>query len=99
MLKIAIIVGSTRPGRVGDSVARWVHELAAKRKDAGFEIADRIRLYYGGEGIADAMREHEAYVRAETLAVDTTEGAPPPSAHAETADVDGRTVTLGVEKA
>jgi NAD(P)H-dependent FMN reductase len=40
MLKIAIIVGSTRPGRVGESVARWVHELAAKRTDAEFELVD-----------------------------------------------------------
>jgi NAD(P)H-dependent FMN reductase len=40
MLKIAIIVGSTRPGRVGDAVARWVHELAQKRQDAEFELVD-----------------------------------------------------------
>jgi NAD(P)H-dependent FMN reductase len=40
MLKIAIIVGSTRPGRKADAVARWVYEIAAKRGDAGFEIVD-----------------------------------------------------------
>ena len=28
MVKIAIVVGSTRPGRNGEAVARWVHELA-----------------------------------------------------------------------
>ena len=31
MLKLAIIIGSTRPGRVGESVARWVFEFAKKR--------------------------------------------------------------------
>src|SRR6202158_4244753 len=39
-LKIAIIIGSTRPGRVGESVAKWVYELAQKRTDAEFELVD-----------------------------------------------------------
>jgi hypothetical protein len=41
MLKLAIIVGSTRPGRVGEAVARWVDELAQKRRDAEFELVDK----------------------------------------------------------
>lgn len=40
MLKVAIIVGSTRPGRVGESVARWVYEHAQQRTDADFELVD-----------------------------------------------------------
>ena len=40
MIKIAIIIGSTRPGRVGESVGRWVHEQATKRGDATFELVD-----------------------------------------------------------
>lgn len=40
MLRLAIIIGSTRPGRVGESVARWVHELATRRQDAEFELVD-----------------------------------------------------------
>jgi NAD(P)H-dependent FMN reductase len=32
-MKIAIIVGSTRPGRKGSTVGRWVHELARRRDD------------------------------------------------------------------
>ncbi len=40
MLKIAIILGSTRPGRVGESVAKWVYEIAKKRSDAEFELID-----------------------------------------------------------
>ncbi len=40
MIKIAIIVGSTRPGRNGEKVARWVAELAQKRSDAQFELVD-----------------------------------------------------------
>jgi len=40
MLRVAIIVGSTRPGRKGEAVARWVHEIAASRGDAEFELVD-----------------------------------------------------------
>lgn len=40
MIKIAIIVGSTRPGRKADSVAKWVHEIAKKRGDAEYEVVD-----------------------------------------------------------
>lgn len=40
MIKIAIIIGSTRPGRKADAVARWVYEIATKRGDAAFEIVD-----------------------------------------------------------
>jgi len=40
MLKIAIILGSTRPGRIGESVAKWVLEVASKRSDAEFELVD-----------------------------------------------------------
>src|SRR5207237_8114357 len=40
MIRIAIIVGSTRPGRKADAVANWVHEIAKKRDDAEFEVVD-----------------------------------------------------------
>lgn len=40
MLNIAIVVGSTRPGRKADAVAKWVFEIARKRADARFEVVD-----------------------------------------------------------
>jgi NAD(P)H-dependent FMN reductase len=40
MIKIGILVGSTRPGRKGDEVARWVYDLAQQRTDATFELVD-----------------------------------------------------------
>jgi NAD(P)H-dependent FMN reductase len=40
MLRIAIILGSTRPGRNGEAVAKWVHRLASRRDDAEFELVD-----------------------------------------------------------
>lgn len=40
MIKVAIVVGSTRPGRKAEAVARWVHGIATKRSDAEFEVVD-----------------------------------------------------------
>ena len=40
MIKVAIIIGSTRPGRNAEVVARWVHGIATKRTDAEFELVD-----------------------------------------------------------
>lgn len=40
MLKVAIIIGSTRPGRRGEPIARWVYETARQRTDAEFELVD-----------------------------------------------------------
>jgi NAD(P)H-dependent FMN reductase len=40
MVKIAIIIGSTRPTRKAPDVAKWVLERAKKRKDAEFEVVD-----------------------------------------------------------
>jgi NAD(P)H-dependent FMN reductase len=40
MLKIAIVIGSTRPGRHGEAVSKWAYEIARKRSDAEFELVD-----------------------------------------------------------
>lgn len=40
MIKVAIIVGSTRPGRNAEAVARWVYGIAKNRDDAEFEVVD-----------------------------------------------------------
>jgi NAD(P)H-dependent FMN reductase len=45
MIRIAVILGSTRPGRRGEAVARWVAEVAARHPaaavgEATFELVD-----------------------------------------------------------
>jgi NAD(P)H-dependent FMN reductase len=42
MVKIGIIIGSTRPGRNGEAVAKWAYELASQRTDAEFELIDLL---------------------------------------------------------
>ncbi len=39
-MKIQIILGSTRPGRVGEGVAKWVYKQASKRNDFEAELVD-----------------------------------------------------------
>jgi len=40
MIDVAIILGSTRPGRRAEPIARWIHTIAGKRGDARFELVD-----------------------------------------------------------
>jgi NAD(P)H-dependent FMN reductase len=40
VIRIGIILGSTRPIRNGEQVAKWVYDLASGRTDAEFELVD-----------------------------------------------------------
>jgi NAD(P)H-dependent FMN reductase len=40
MIRIAIVLGSTRPGRLGKAVADWVSARASERGDATFDVLD-----------------------------------------------------------
>ena len=40
MIRIAVIIGSTRPGRLGGAVGKWTFDIASKRDDAEYELVD-----------------------------------------------------------
>jgi len=40
VLRVAIILGSTRPGRNGEAVCQWIYGITKKRSDATFELVD-----------------------------------------------------------
>ena len=40
MLKVGIILGSTRPNRNGEAVAKWVKQQVEGRTDANYELVD-----------------------------------------------------------
>src|ERR1700722_3894407 len=40
MIKVAIIIGTTRPQRKAPAVAKWVCNIAKTRNDAEFEVID-----------------------------------------------------------
>jgi len=61
VLKVAIIIGSTRPGRKGEDVARWVFDIAARRSDASFEVVDiaAFDLPLLDEAVPPIMHQYE----------------------------------------
>ncbi len=40
MIKVGVVLGSTRPGRNGEAVAKWVLENARKHGNAEYELVD-----------------------------------------------------------
>ena len=57
MIKLAIIIGSTRQGRKGEVIARWVHEIAARRNEVQVELVDLkdFNLPYLGEIVSEEL--------------------------------------------
>jgi isoleucyl-tRNA synthetase len=75
------------------------HRIQNLRKDAGFEITDRIVTYYEGpEEVDTVMRHHADYIKQETLSEKLVAGPPEDGARAETQKVEGMEVTLGVRR-
>jgi isoleucyl-tRNA synthetase len=76
-----------------------VHRVQNMRKKAGFEISDRIVIYWQGwERLQEVFAAHGDYVRAETLANEIVQSPPPPDAYAEEQKLDGETTTLAVKR-
>jgi len=45
MLKIAIIIGTTRPNHKSEEIARWAYFIASQRNDGEYEWVD-LRDFY-----------------------------------------------------
>jgi isoleucyl-tRNA synthetase len=88
------------PELADEGLAReLVRRLQDLRREAGFELSDRITAWYQGDG--DLSRVAAAfgdYIRGETLATELVAGAPPAEAHSETQRMDGVEVRLGVRR-
>lgn len=61
MINVGIIVGSTRPGRNSEAVAKWVYEIAKQRDDAQFEVIDiaDYKLPLLDEAMPPAMQQYQ----------------------------------------
>jgi isoleucyl-tRNA synthetase len=72
-----------------------VHAVQAARKSAGLNVEDRIALRLGGDDdLIEAVRAHEGYVSAETLATSLElDGA-----DGELATIEGRELRISVAK-
>ncbi len=60
------------PELINEGLAReLVHRVQRLRKETGFEVTDRIRLFYHtSERLADAISSFKSYISQETLAVE-----------------------------
>ncbi|MBI4570419.1 MAG: isoleucine--tRNA ligase, partial [Chloroflexi bacterium] len=97
-----VVVDTEVPAELRDEgLAReLVHRIQNLRRDAGFDISDRITTYWQGDAdIRRVLAAHAEYVQGETLSLSLIEGAPPAAAHRAEQDVDGHAVVLGVAKA
>ena len=88
------------PELADEGLAReLVHRIQNLRKTAGFEISDRIVVYYDGwDRLGEAFARHGDYVRDEVLASELVSAAPPEGATTEEQKLDGHVVTLGVRR-
>jgi isoleucyl-tRNA synthetase len=76
----------------------FVNRVQNMRKDAGFEVTDRIRIFYrAGARLAKALARLTAYIRQETLATDVI-SSPPQELLLTEADINGEQVFLAIEK-
>ena len=79
----------------------FVRELTSKvqtmRKEAGFDVTDHIALTYSGSSVVEAVfQKFGAEIAGDTLADEVNNAAP--RGYTKEWDVNGETVTLGVEK-
>ncbi|MDH7487146.1 MAG: class I tRNA ligase family protein [Anaerolineae bacterium] len=74
-----------------------VRRLQNLRKEAGFELEDRITTYaLGGPVLREVLEHFGDYVAAETLSVALVAGEPPADSAQVTFPLDGEAVTVGV---
>jgi isoleucyl-tRNA synthetase len=97
-----VVVDTNVPEELRDEgLAREiVHRIQNLRRDAGFEISDRIVLHWQGDkDVERVLRSFDGYIRTETLSRDIVEGAPPQGAHSAEQDVDGHRLVIGAKRA
>jgi len=76
-----------------------VRRVQAMRKDAGFDIADRITTYYQAPPeLAVVFESWSEYIQAETLSTKLVAGDAPEGAYMETHKIDGMELSLGVKR-
>ncbi|MEA2366993.1 MAG: isoleucyl-tRNA synthetase, partial [Thermoleophilaceae bacterium] len=78
-----------------------VHAVQAARKNAGFDVEDRIELALAGdEELLAAARAHEDYVAGETLATTVVfDGSDGDGEGAESAEIEGKRLSISVRLA
>ncbi len=76
-----------------------VRRVQNMRKEADFNIEDKITIYYQAAGrVVRVFDQWADYIKTETLAVDIRHELIPENAFQKMEKIDGETITLGVER-
>ena len=97
---LAALVTELTPELVNEGLVReFVRRVQSLRKDADFDIADRIHLYYtASEGLTKAIQSFEDYIKEETLAKEITAGENPEGLPMLQDEFDDESVRISIEK-
>jgi isoleucyl-tRNA synthetase len=89
------------PELVAEGLSReFVRRVQELRKQAEFDIADRIRLYVTATPkLAEAISIHRDYIMGEVLAIEMSAGQPPEGATTTKAEFDGEKVVVRIIRA
>jgi isoleucyl-tRNA synthetase len=85
------------PDLVNEGLAReFVNRVQNMRKDAGFDVTDRIRIQFQAPSrIAEAVEKLSTYVMSETLATQISQGT---NGNATRMDIDGETCDITITR-
>ena len=96
---VAIATAIT-PELADEGLAReLVRRIQDMRREAGFDLADRITTWYSGDAeVARVLESQGGYIRAETLSTELVEGEAPAGAHTAEQELEGTRVVLAVRR-
>ncbi len=88
------------PELADEGLAREVvRRIQDMRREAGFDLSDRITAWYDGDAdVARVMVAQAAYIQGETLATELIAGVAPADASTASHDLEGAKVTIAVRK-
>jgi len=76
-----------------------VRRLQDMRREAGFDLADRITTWYeAAPEVARVIHSQAAYIQGETLTTELVAGVPPAGTHSARHDLDGASVALSIRR-
>jgi len=86
-------------GLLAEGAAReHVNRIQNMRKDAGFDIVDRITIVYTtGSALADRLASRHPHLMSETLAEEWVPGAPAGD-HTETVELNGESIIIAISR-
>ncbi len=98
---LAALVTDLTPELVREGLAReFVRRVQDLRKQADFDISDRIRVVYTATTVLqEAIVNFADYIKMETLAVELTAGEVSADTPVSSDEFDGESVTIGIVKA